>query len=237
MVVDKSFDQSSFGLNFFRKVIDWRTMDLASMRQEYTRGGLRRSDLKADPIEQFRVWFEQAWDAKIPEAHAFTLATASGEGRPDVRTVLLKGYDAQGFVFFTNLESLKARHIAENPFVAMLFPWLPLERQVRITGQAEKVSTAEAVKYFVSRPLGSRLGAWASAQSRVIESRKMLEMKFEEMKRKFADGEVPLPSFWGGYRIVPETIEFWQGRASRLHDRLQYARQADGSWKIERLAP
>ena len=150
---------------------------------------------------------------------------------------MLKQYDARGFVFFTNLESRKARQFAENPRAALLFPWVALERQVAITGRVERVSIADATAYFISRPVGSQLAAWASPQSAVISSRQLLEMKWDEMKRKFADGKIPLPSFWGGYRVIPDVFEFWQGRANRLHDRFQYTRQADQRWTIERLAP
>lgn len=212
-------------------------MEIKLARTEYDRGKLSRADLKADPLEQFAGWFEEVARSGAPEPNALSLATVGKDLRPVVRTVLLKSYDARGFVFFTNLESRKARHIAENPNVSLLFAWLGLQRQVIVSGQAERVSTAEALAYFMTRPRGSRLGAWVSAQSSVITSRKMLEMKFEEIKRKFADGEVPLPSFWGGYRVVPRDMEFWQGRESRLHDRFLYTKQEDGSWKIERLAP
>jgi pyridoxamine 5'-phosphate oxidase len=166
-----------------------------------------------------------------------SLATVGADQRPVVRTVLLKSYDERGFVFFTNFESRKARQIAENANVSVLFPWLALERQVIVCGTAEKIGTAESLAYFLTRPRGSQLGAWVSAQSSVITTRSLLEQKWEEMKRKFGEGEVPLPSFWGGYRIVPREVEFWQGRPSRLHDRFLYTRQADGSWNIERLAP
>lgn len=165
------------------------------------------------------------------------LATASLSGRPTVRNVLLKGLDERGLVFFTNYESTKAQEIAENPQVALLFSWLPLERQVEVLGRAEKISHAESLRYFVSRPIGSRLGAWVSQQSRIITSRSLLEMKWQEMRKKFADGNVPLPSFWGGYRVQPQLFEFWQGRPNRLHDRFQYGRQDDDTWLIERLAP
>jgi pyridoxamine 5'-phosphate oxidase len=171
-----------------------------------------------------------------PEVNACTLATMGLDGRPSARTVLLKYFDGDGFVFFTNLESQKARQIAENPAVALLFFWQTLERQVCIRGTAERISAAEALRYFVRRPRSSQLSAWVSEQSSVITSRSVLEMKLDEMKRKFADGDVPLPSFWGGYRVRPDEMEFWQGRASRLHDRLRY-RLSAGEWVIERLAP
>ncbi len=206
-------------------------------RSEYTRGALDRASLKASPFDQFALWFQQAMDAGIIEANAMSLATTGADQRPLVRTVLLKIYDERGFVFFTNLESRKARQIAENPQVSLLFPWLPLERQVIISGAAEKVSTKETLAYFITRPRGSQLGAWVSAQSSVITTRSLLEQKWEEMKRKFGEGDVPLPSFWGGYRVMPREIEFWQGRPSRLHDRFLYTLQPGGSWKIDRLAP
>lgn len=214
-----------------------RSMNIADMRAEYSTVGLSRDDLHDDPIEQFRRWFEQALQSGIPEPNAMSLATASRDGSPMVRTVLLKQFDQRGFVFFTNFESRKAQQLAENPQAALLFPWVALERQVMIRGAVEKVSIADATAYFITRPIGSQLAAWASPQSQVITSRKLLEMKWDEMKRKFADGKVPLPSFWGGYRVLPATIEFWQGRASRMHDRYQYTRQSDGTWRIEQLAP
>ena len=198
---------------------------------------LRRVDLPADPIDQFQKWFDDIHQSHQDEPTAMILATASADARPTARSVLLKGFDAKGFIFFTNYESVKARQIAENPQVALIFPWFALRRQVIITGRAEKISTAESLKYFLTRPLESRLGAWASRQSSVLASRQVLEMKFEEMKRKFADGEMPLPTFWGGYRVTPETIEFWQRGENRLHDRFLYTRQPDNTWQIERLAP
>ncbi len=212
-------------------------MDLSDMRGIYGRGELHRADLKADPIEQFTLWFEEACRAGIREPNAMSLATVGPDGCPSLRMVLMKQFDARGFVFFTNLESRKAREIATNANVSLLFAWLALERQVVIGGPAERVPTAETLAYFIKRPVDSQLAAWASHQSSVITSRKLLEMKWEEMKRKFADGRVPLPSFWGGYRVSPRTIEFWQGRTRRLHDRFLYTRQPDGTWTIERLAP
>lgn len=213
-----------------------RTVNLADLRAEYSTVGLSREELSDDPVAQFRAWFDQALASGIHEPNAMTLATAGRDGRPVARTVLLKQYDERGFVFFTNLESRKARHLAENPHAALLFPWVSLERQILITGRVERVSVAEAAAYFVTRPVGSQLAAWASPQSTVLSSRGLLEAKWEEMKRKFADGKIPLPSFWGGYRVLPDLFEFWQGRASRMHDRFQYTR-TDGAWVIERLAP
>ena len=198
---------------------------------------LRRADMPADPLEQFQKWFDEICQSDQPEPTAMILSTASADARPTARSVLLKGFDAGGFVFFTNYESVKARQIAENPQVALTFPWFALRRQVILTGRAEKISTAESLKYFLTRPLESRLGAWTSRQSSVLTSRQVLEMKFEEMKRKFADGEMPLPTFWGGYCVTPETIEFWQRGENRLHDRFLYTRQPNNTWKIERLAP
>jgi pyridoxamine 5'-phosphate oxidase len=212
-------------------------MDPADLRENYEAGALDRDGLAADPVAQFRLWFDEAIaSGKVCEPNAMTLATAGADGRVTARTVLLKAYDEKGFVFFTNYASNKARQIAENAQVALLFPWLPLERQVSISGKASRISAAESLAYFVSRPFSSRVGAWVSHQSKVVSSRKLLEMKFEEMRRKFANGEVPLPDFWGGYRVEPETIEFWQGRTSRLHDRFLYSRDAAG-WQIDRLSP
>jgi pyridoxamine 5'-phosphate oxidase len=212
-------------------------MDLSNMRAEYGHGALHREDLKPSPVEQFTLWFEQAGQSKILEPNAMSLATATADGKPSLRTVLLKGYDSRGFVFFTNLESKKAQQISENPNVSLLFLWLPLERQVIINGTAAKLSVTEVLAYFLKRPLDSQLAAWASPQSHVITSRKLLEMKWQELKRKFSSGQVPLPSFWGGYRVQPLECEFWQGGSHRLHDRFRYSRRPDGVWVIERLAP
>jgi pyridoxamine 5'-phosphate oxidase len=209
--------------------------DVGALRRSYTQAGLRRGELDADPIAQFRKWFGEAVAAELVEPNAMVLATTDGK-RPSTRTVLLKAYDERGFVFFTNYESRKAQEMAVNDGVSLLFPWYPLERQVSITGRAEIISTAESLAYFVSRPHGSRLGAWVSQQSSVITSRKLLEMKLEEIKKKFADGEVPLPSFWGGFRVVPSEIEFWQGRENRLHDRFRYTKSG-AVWDIARLSP
>jgi pyridoxamine 5'-phosphate oxidase len=212
-------------------------MKIADMRTDYRRARLRREDLKSDPIEQFSLWLEEACRARIIEPTAMSLATAWSDGRPLVRTVLLKGLDARGFVFFTNLESRKARQISDNANVSLLFPWLALERQVIVTGRASKIPVVEALKYFATRPRGSQLAAWASRQSSLISSRKVLEMEWERLKHKFGAGEIPLPSFWGGYRVSAQTIEFWQGGPDRLHDRFEYTVEPDGSWRIERLAP
>ena len=206
-------------------------------RSEYTRAALDQASLKPSPFDQFALWFQEAMDAGMAEPNAMSLATTGADQRPLVRTVLLKNYDERGFVFYTNFESRKARQMADNPNVSLLFPWLALERQVIVCGAVEKVSTAETLAYFITRPRGSQLGAWVSAQSWVITTRSLLEQKWEEMKRKFGEGQVPLPSFWGGYRVVPREIEFWQGRPNRLHDRFLYTRQPAGSWNIARLAP
>jgi pyridoxamine 5'-phosphate oxidase len=211
--------------------------DLGALRKEYSSRGLDLDNLDPDPIRQFALWFEQARASGLTEPNAMSLATASASGELSVRTVLLKLFDHQGFVFFSNYRSRKAQDIEANDRVALLFPWLDLERQVKIRGRAEKISSAESLRYFLSRPHGSQLGAWVSDQSQVLSSRQILEMKFQEMKRKFTEGQVPLPDFWGGYRVVPHSIEFWQGRENRLHDRLVYTLQPDGSWPIQRLMP
>jgi pyridoxamine 5'-phosphate oxidase len=217
--------------------VDEKPSDLSDLRKNYRLGRLRRTELQSDPIAQFSIWLDDAFRAGLIEPNAMSLATAWRDGRPLVRTVLLKGVDASGFVFFTNLESRKARQLAENPHASLLFPWLAMERQVVVTGLAFRLPTIDVLKYFATRPRESQLSAWASPQSSKVSSRKFLEMQWENMKRQFAEGKVPLPSFWGGYRIKPATIEFWQGGANRLHDRFEYTRQADGSWIIERLGP
>ena len=211
-------------------------MDLSDFRKEYTGRGLHREDLDADPIRQFEVWFRQATELGLHEPNAMSLATVDAAGMPLLRTVLLKYFDAKGFVFFTNYESRKARQIAENPRVSLLFPWILLERQVIVQGRAEKISAAESLRYFISRPRESQLGAWVSQQSSVISSRKILMQKLHEISEKFREGEIPLPSFWGGFRVVPEKIEFWQGGPARLHDRFLYKKKDDG-WTVERLSP
>jgi pyridoxamine 5'-phosphate oxidase len=209
--------------------------DIAALRREYTRAGLRRTNLDPDPVVQFRQWFNEAREAGLIEPNAMVLATTDSK-RTSSRTVLLKAFDERGFVFFTNYESRKSQEISINPNVSLLFPWYPLERQVGVLGFAERISTAESLAYFASRPHGRRVGAWVSQQSSVINSRRLLEMKWEEMKRKFSQGDVPLPSFWGGFRVVPLEIEFWQGRENRLHDRFRYLRD-ESKWCIERLSP
>ncbi|TCS43905.1 pyridoxamine 5'-phosphate oxidase [Reinekea marinisedimentorum] len=213
-------------------------MKLEDIRREYTLAGLSREQLVASPIDQFDAWFKQAVDAKLSaDPTAMSLATVDSEGQPSQRIVLLKNFDDKGFVFYTNLESHKAKDIAGNNKVSLHFAWTPLERQVIIYGEAEKLSVAEATRYFISRPRESQIAAWTSHQSQKIGSRKLLEQAFDQMKRKFSEGEIPLPSFWGGYRVKPVKIEFWQGRGSRLHDRFIYIKQADGSWALERLQP
>ena len=211
-------------------------MDIEALRRDYTRGGLDRDQLADDPVAQFATWFEQARAAELLEPNAMSIATVDASGRPSLRTVLLKYFDADGFVFFTNYESRKAKDIGANPRVALLFAWLALERQVRIEGTAQRIPARDSLAYFLKRPRGSQLGAWVSMQSSIISSRSLLEAKLEEMKRKFYSGEVPLPSFWGGYRVRPELFEFWQGRSNRLHDRFQYSPEG-GGWRIARLAP
>lgn len=214
-----------------------KLMDISKLRREYVHQGLRRNELETDPVEQFNRWFNDAQNSDIKDPSAMSLATANARGEVSIRTVLLKIYDHRGFVFFTNYSSAKARDIAENPNVALLFPWLDQDRQVKVTGKATRISAAESLKYFISRPRGSQLGAWVSHQSSVISSRNLLMSKLEEIKKRFADGDISLPEFWGGYRVQPETIEFWQGQPDRLHDRFEYSRQADDSWLIQRLAP
>ena len=211
--------------------------DPAELRARLMREGLDRDQLHPDPIVQFERWYQLAVDARLPDPNAMTLATVDATGQPWVRSVLLKLYDAKGFVFFTNYQSDKAKQIAVNDRVALLFPWVALARQVQITGRASRISTAESLRYFLTRARGSRIGAWASPQSQVISSRALLEAKVAQISQRFAEGDVPLPDFWGGYRVVPETIELWQGRENRLHDRFRYGRREDGGWQVHRLAP
>ncbi len=212
-------------------------MDLKDQRREYTLAQLREEDVYQDPVKQFAEWFQEAKKYKLLEPNAFSLCTVDKDGQPSVRTVLLKYFSEQEFVFFTNHGSKKAEDLAHNPKVAILFPWLDLQRQVRIAGKAEKVSLLEASKYFASRPRGSQIGAWVSDQSQVVSNRQILQNKFLQLKDKFMGKDVPMPKIWGGYRIVPHKFEFWQGGENRIHDRLQYSIQPDGSWKIERLMP
>jgi pyridoxamine 5'-phosphate oxidase len=211
-------------------------MDLAEFRKEYSDRGLHREDLNPDPVAQFSAWFMHASELAVPEPNAMSLATVDESGLPWQRTVLLKYYDHDGFVFFTNHGSRKAKQIAIHPHVSLLFPWLTLERQVIIQGRAEKISSAESLRYFATRPRESQIGAWVSNQSDVITSRKFLLQKLAEIREKFQHGNIPLPSFWGGYRVVPASFEFWQGGPARLHDRFLY-RRTTTNWHIERLAP
>ncbi len=206
------------------------------MRREFESSGLNEEDLNQDPIIQFENWFQDARNAGILEPNAMSLATVDNTGQPTLRTVLLKYFDEHGFVFFTNYESRKAQNIEAHPQAAALFPWIGLNRQVSVQGKVRRISKAESFKYFSSRPRESQIGAWVSDQSKAINSRGLLEQKLAEMKRKFGDGKIPLPSFWGGYQIVPERIEFWQGRPHRLHDRFEYLKEESG-WTTQRLQP
>jgi pyridoxamine 5'-phosphate oxidase len=212
-------------------------ISIANLRKEYTLAGLRRIDLETDPMVQFHKWFQQALAANLVEPNAMVLATADKQGRPSARVMLLKAVDARGFTFFTNYESRKGRELAENPHAALTFFWPDLERQVRITGAVEKVSREESAAYFALRPKGSRLAAWVSCQSQGIADQTVLEKKLEELTVQYPGDEVPLPPYWGGYVLAPVTVEFWQGRPNRLHDRFQYTRQPDNRWTIERLSP
>ena len=211
--------------------------DLSQLRKEYTGKSLRRKDLSHDPIEQFKTWFSQAEELQVVEPNAMSLATVDETGQPWQRAVLLKGIDQRGFVFFTNFGSRKAKQIEGNPKVSLLFPWISIHRQVAVTGTAKKIPATESLRYFITRPFGSQIGAWSSRQSSVISSRSILEAKLDEMKRKFKKGDVPLPSFWGGYRIAPSSIEFWQGGNNRIHDRFLYSREQDSDWALNRLSP
>ncbi|MEY2545333.1 MAG: pyridoxamine 5-phosphate oxidase [Verrucomicrobiota bacterium] len=206
-------------------------------RYEHAPGGLRRGDLDPNPFTQFSNWFTAAVEAGIRDVNSMALATADENARPSVRIVLLKGFEEDGFVFFTNYESDKGKQLAANPFAALGFYWIELDRQIRISGPVEKTSHEESERYFHSRPLGSQLGAWASRQSEVIDGRRVLEAKLAELTERFEKKPIPLPPHWGGFRLKPDTFEFWQGRANRLHDRFRYTRGKDRQWSIERLAP
>jgi len=212
-------------------------MDIENFRREYLQGGLSREDLQDDPIAQFNTWLSQAVESGIGDPTAMVVSTVSAEGKPSQRIVLLKHVDDDGFIFYTNYGSRKAKEIEDNNKVSLLFPWNKLDRQVKVGGTAEKISVAESAKYFMSRPRGSQLAAWASKQSRKIISREFLLTQLADMKEKFAAGEVPLPDFWGGIRVRPREIEFWQGGEHRIHDRFEYCLQNDGSWEISQLAP
>jgi pyridoxamine 5'-phosphate oxidase len=211
-------------------------VDAANLRREYTRSGLDEAGMPPDPMVQFEAWFENVVEADLHEPNAMTLATTSDDGRPSARTVLLKGYDGRGFVFYTNYEGRKARDLEANPACALLFYWGELERQVRVEGRAGRLPGGESDAYFASRPRGSRLGAWASEQSRPVRDRSVLEERIRALEAEYEDREIPRPPFWGGYRVEPETIEFWQGRENRLHDRISYRRE-EGVWTLERLQP
>ena len=212
-------------------------MSLADMRKDYGMAGLLEKDLARNPFQQFEKWFQEAEAAKLNEPNAMSLATAGRDGRPSVRTVLLKHCDGRGFVFYTNYDSRKGRELADNARASILFPWLPMERQVIAEGVITKVSREEADAYFHSRPRASQLGAWASPQSTVVAGRAVIEESYRVVEKKYEGREVPLPPQWGGYRLVPELVDFWQGRRSRLHDRLRYRREPGADWVIERLAP
>ena len=211
-------------------------MSLSDLRKDYVSSGLSEASLDPNPFQQFSRWFQQALDAALPEPNAMTLATATREGKASARIVLLKSFDEQGFVFYTNFESQKGKELAENPYAALVFHWIELERQVCAAGRVSRVSREESESYFHSRPVGSQLGAWASRQSQVISGREILEDRLKQLEKDYRDKLIPLPSDWGGFRLAPEMIEFWQGRPNRLHDRLRY-RLLDRRWVIERLAP
>lgn len=211
-------------------------MTLAELRREYTLAGLRRADMEADPIAQFQNWFTQAMEAEIVEPNAMTLATVNADGQPSTRIVLLKAVDQRGFSFYTNYESRKGRELAENPKASLTFFWVGLERQISVQGTVSKLSREESEAYFAVRPLGSQRGAWVSKQSTIVENRDYLEKRLSEVEAQYGD-KVPMPPYWGGYVLAPNSVEFWQGRPSRLHDRLRYRKNPDGSWFIERLSP
>lgn len=211
-------------------------MSIADLRKDYSRASLTEADAHPNPIEQFSKWFGEALAAQVPEANAMTVSTATAEGRPSSRIMLIKDFDQRGFTFYTNYGSRKGRELDSNPYAAILFYWIELERQVRIEGRIERITDAENDTYYNSRPLKSRLGAIASAQSRPVANRETLEARVAEVEQQYGDHPVR-PAHWGGYRLVPDYLEFWQGRPSRLHDRIAYARQADGSWQLQRLQP
>lgn len=209
---------------------------IADIRKDYRQQTLNEADVSTDPIGQFGKWWKDALSSDIEEVNAMTLATANAAGRPSARIVLLKGFDENGFIFFTNYGSHKGNDIADNPFASLVFFWKELERQVRVTGRIEKISAAESDAYFISRPVGSQIGAWASPQSQVIADREVIANKVDELEKRFTNQAIVRPEHWGGYVVKPDSVEFWQGRPSRLHDRIQYTLQG-ASWKIQRLAP
>jgi pyridoxamine 5'-phosphate oxidase len=211
--------------------------DLASQRREYENPPLREAELAENPFDQFQSWFTSVLEANLLEPNAMVLATVDPQGRPTQRTVLLKSVDPQGFVFFTNYLSRKATHLRQNQYLSLHFLWLSLQRQVEVSGRAELVTTADSADYFATRPRGSQLGAWVSEQSQLISSRQVLESKLAEFSKRFEGMEIPLPPHWGGFRVIPDRFEFWQGQANRLHDRIQYTRSTDDSWIIQRLSP
>ena len=231
--------ESNFNCTLPLFTISYQSMDIGQLRKEYSCKRLLESEVPEDPFDLFKTWFDQAIAAELLEPNAMVLATVDAEQLPNQRTVLLKKLDASGFVFFTNYSSQKSKELDHNPKASVLFQWLPLERQLKIRGTVKRIAKSESLSYFLSRPFGSQLGAWVSRQSSVISSRQILEMKLDEVKRKFADGKVPLPDFWGGYRIIPQQFEFWQGGPNRLHDRIAYERlnSQNSPWKISRLAP
>lgn len=210
---------------------------VADLRKDYTLQELNETEVDPNPVIQFQKWFDQVCSVDIPEPNAMTVATVSSEGKPSARMVLLKAYDGRGFVFYTNYNSRKGQELIANPHAALVFWWAQLERQVRITGSVEKISAQESDEYFHSRPFKSRLGAWTSNQSEIVSSRQTLEQRLQQLQAKYEDLEVPRPPHWGGFRVIPAEIEFWQGRSSRLHDRLLYSKNNDSTWKIERLSP
>lgn len=212
-------------------------INVADLRKDYTLEGLSEKEAHPNPFEQFKIWFEQALAAKLPEPNAMTLATATSDGKPSARMVLLKDYDERGFVFYTNYESHKGQQLVENPWGALVFWWAQLERQVRVEGQVQKLSSAESDAYFYSRPQESQLGAWASEQSQVIDSREVLEQRLQQLKEEYEHQQITRPPHWGGFRVIPTEIEFWQGRPSRLHDRLLYRLLEEGIWQRQRLSP
>ena len=211
--------------------------NIANFREDYQAGSLNKEDMLANPIQQFQIWMQAAIQQEVKEPNAMTLATATSDGIPSARIVLLKGYGEDGFVFYTNYNSVKGNELDSNPHAALVFCWLQMERQIRIQGTVERISKEDSTTYFHSRPKGSQIGAWASPQSRTLENRSILENNKANLEQQYAEAEqLPCPPYWGGYRVIPHKIEFWQGRTSRLHDRWRYTKE-DGVWKMERLAP